>query len=596
MKKRKKTGDKAFYFYLLVVLGVSLLPILRAWQEDEEDAADAGGESPRREGTAADRTEAEENADAADRARTEEEDDAGAADAGGEGPRREGIAADRTEEEEHAGADRTRTAQKEQGGKERHGEPHTSRVKTIAGVLYLILALGICLIPLAAMGVSGQQEETENRTLASMPEFSVGEGVPWEYLSQMGAYFDDHFAFRSELVALDAWVRTKVFGVSPVSDVIAGKDGWLYYTATLDDFQHKNPASDRMLFNIAHNVSLMQRYTESLGMEFLFTVAPNKNSLYGEAMPQRFCFSVEAQSDMDRLLFWLDWEQINYVDLFSLFREQEEVLYYQRDSHWNRKGAVMVYNALMDACGKEHETYENSQTQITVDYYGDLNRMLFPTGGEPETEITYLGGNEWTYYEGETVEDSLIITQSAGGSQTLLMYRDSFGNSLLPLLAGEYSQAVFSQIVPYPMTDLATYWPDVVIMEKVERHLPTLAEVPPLMSAPETALYGVQIPVESNTTLGVSKEGSYWKLSGTADAAYVSVDGRIFVEVTDADGTKMYDAFCLSLSDDGENDYGYTIYLSEIAVAGDRLVVKVLTEKDQEILVLKEEEISLTNG
>ncbi|MCM1539131.1 MAG: hypothetical protein NC254_12140 [bacterium] len=591
MKKRKKTGDKAFYFYLLIVLGVSLLPILRVWQEDEEDDAGADGENPKREG-AADGEKSEETAGAAAGEKSEETAEA----ADGEKAEETAGAADREKSEEAADtADRERAERKDQGGTERYGKPHTNRAKPIGRALYLILVLGICLTPLAAMGVSGQQEKAENRTLASMPEFSVEEGIPWEYLSQMGAYFDDHFAFRPELVSLDAWIRTKVFGISPVSDVIAGEDGWLYYTATLDDFQHKNPASDRMLFNIAHNVSLMQRYTESLGMEFLFTVAPNKNSLYGEAMPQRFCFSVGAQSDMDRLLFWLDREQINYVDLFGLFREQEEVLYYQRDSHWNRKGAVMVYNALLDACGKAHETYENSRTQITEDYYGDLNRMLFPTGGEPEPDIIYAGGNEWTYHVGETVEDSLIITESAEGNQTLLMYRDSFGNSLLPLLAGEYSQAVFSKIVPYPMTDLATYWPDVVIMEKVERHLPTLAEVPPLMSAPEAVLDGVRIPVESNTTLGVSKEGSYWKVSGTADAAYMSVDGRIFVEITDADGTKMYDAFCLSLSDDGENDYGYTIYLSEIAVAGNRLAVKVITERDQEFLVLKEEEISLTN-
>ena len=469
-------------------------------------------------------------------------------------------------------------------------------VKRIACCFYLIIVLGICMLPLLAMGVKGQQNETENRTMTSPPElFDEEEGLQWDYLSKIGDYFDEHFAFRSELVSLDAWVRTTVFGVSPVSEVIVGENGWLYYTATLDDFQHKNPASDRMLFNIAHNISLMQRYTESLGMDFLFTVAPNKNSLYTENMPLRLMYQVEEQSDMDRLLFWLDKERVNYVDLFSLFGEQEEVLYYQKDSHWNRKGAVMVYNALLDACGKEHETYENSQTQIVNDYYGDLNRMLFPIGGEPEQEIYYMGGNEWMYRKGETVEDSLIITESAEGSQTLLMYRDSFGNSLLPLLAGEYSQAVFSKRVPYTMTDLAIYWPDVVIVEKVERHLPTLAEVPPLMSAPVIMLDGEQISVESNTTLELTKEGSYWNFFGTADVEYMSTNSRIFVEITDADGTRVYEAFCVSYSDDGLSDNGFTLYISEIALSGDLLNVKVMTQRDSEIIVLMEDEVSLMN-
>lgn len=544
-KKTRKIEDKEFYLYMLIVFGVSLLPLLTIGREKKDGAREKEDGTREKEDSAKE----EQNSVSAQELLSES-------------------------------ADRT----------------CTKWTKKIACGVYLFIVLGICLLPLLAMGVRGQQGGAENRTLASTPEPFDKEGLHWEYLSEMGAYFEDHFAFRSELVALDAWIRTTVFGVSPVSDVIAGENGWLYYAATLDDFQHKNSVSDRMLFNIAHNVSLMQRYTESLGMEFLFTIAPNKNSLYGENMPQRLCYQVAAESDTDRLIFWLEREQINYVDLFSLFREQEEVLYYQRDSHWNRKGAVMVYNALLDACGKEHETYENSQTKIVNGYYGDLNRMLFPTGGRTEQDIYYMGGNEWAYSKGESVEDSLIITESEEGSQTLLMYRDSFGNSLLPLLAGEYSQGVFSKIVPYTMTDLAVYWPDVVIVEKVERHLPTLAEVPPLMSAPQVVLDGVQIPVESDTAISLSKEGSYWKIAGIADVEYMSADSRIFVEITDTDSTRVYEAFCLSLADDGMNDYGFTIYLSEIAIAGDKLNVKVITERNSELFILKEEEVNLMNG
>lgn len=474
---------------------------------------------------------------------------------------------------------------------------HTKWIQKIAYGLYLVIVLGICALPLLGMGVAGWQGEMESGLSVSVPKLYEEEnGLNWDYLSEAGEYFNGHFAFRSELVSLNAYAKTTVFGVSPVSDVIVGEDGWLYYTATLDDFWHKNPASDRMLFNIAHNISLMQHYTESLGMKFLFTVAPNKNSLYYENMPSRLMYRVNAESDMDRLSFWLDEEQIHYVDLFCLFEEQEEVLYYQRDSHWNQKGAVMVYNALLNACGKEHETYENCQTQIIYDYYGDLNMMLFPTGGKPEQDICYMDGKEWVYSEGESVEDSLIITESQEGSQTLLMYRDSFGNSLLPLMAGEYAQAVFSKIVPYPMTDLAVYWPDVVIVEKVERHLPAFAEAPPLMSAPEITLNGEQIPVESNTTIELSKEGSYWMFSGTVDVEYIFTDSRIFLEMTDADGTRAYEAFCVSLTDDGLNDNGFILYISEISLSGDPVNVKVMTERDSEIIVLKEEEVYLTNG
>lgn len=451
--------------------------------------------------------------------------------------------------------------------------------------LYAVIALALCLLPLAAIGVRGETDFS--------PAFFDEEGFRFECLQETGDYFNEHFAFRPELISLDAKGRTMLFSASPVSDVIVGEDGWLYYAATLDDFQHKNPVSERMLFNMAHNVALMQRYTESLGMEFLFTIAPNKNSLYGENMPKRFAYQVEQQSDAERLSYWLEREQVNYVDLYDLFRRQDEILYYRKDSHWNEKGAVMVYNALLDACGREHETYADSKPQASG-FYGDLDRMLFPVGARPEADMHYAGVHEWKYSQGETVEDNLIITECAEGDQTLLMYRDSFGNSLLPFFAGEFSQAVFSKRVPYPMTDLATYWPDFVIIERVERHLPTLGKVPPQMSAPEIALAGEPILVESAATVKLSKEGSFWKLQGAADRRYMSDESRIFVEITDADGTKIYEAFCTSVAGEDSNDYGYTLYLSEIQVTGSQWNVAILTQQDGKNVVLREETVDLT--
>ncbi len=454
---------------------------------------------------------------------------------------------------------------------------------------YLIVVLGTCMIPLIAIGVKEDRSEKENRTSAWIPSIYGENGFKWDFLVEVGNYFEDHFAFRQELVTADAIIRTKVFGISPVRDVIAGKDDWLYYTATLDDFQHNNAVSDRMLFNIAHNVLLMQQYTESLGKKFLFTVAPNKNSLYGENMPGRLSYQITEKSNVERLKPWLELEQVNYVDLFDLFSSQDEILYYKRDSHWDQKGAVLVYNALLDACDKKHETYYDDMKLVTNDYYGDLNRMLFPAGGQPEEFTFYMNGNTWEYRQGESVEDTMIVTGCEQGSQNLLMYRDSFGNSLLPLMAGAFSQAVFSKKVPYTMTDLVTYAPDIVILEKVERHLKTLGRIAPIMSAPEVELGDRFTVVNSDTEFSVSKEGSYLKVAGTVDSRYTVVDSRIFVEIEDAAASRAYEAFCVGVGEeDDSNDFGYELYISEVMVEGDLGGIKILTETDGEIFLLKE--------
>lgn len=454
-------------------------------------------------------------------------------------------------------------------------------------LIYIIIVIGICLLPLAALGVRPTTQTTENKPMAEWPSLQKETGWNREFLSEAGAWFDDHFAFRQELVALDAKIRSGLFGVSATDSVICGTDGWLYYEATLDDYQHRNGVSERMLFNMAHNVFLQQEYSELLGKTFLFTIAPNKNSLYDKNMPANYRKQVAELSDAQRLIPWLEKEGIHYVDLFSLFEEQDEVLYYARDSHWNQKGAVLVYNELLDACGKAHETYETVPTYETQDYLGDLNRMLYPVGAEPETELHYDKPFTYSWQEGDDVEDTFIRTSSAAGTQKLLMYRDSFGNTLLPYMAEAFAQASFSKVVPYPMTDLVTQEPDIVIVEKVERHLPTLGEVPPLMSGPQRTLEEAPVSTESNTTFHLNREGSYYKLSGIADETQLETDSRIYVEVTDQEKTAVYEAFCVRETEAGvTSDFGYLLYLSEVKVAGDSLRIRVIGETQNGCVVL----------
>lgn len=159
------------------------------------------------------------------------------------------------------------------------------------------------------------------------------------------------------------------------------------------------------------------------------------------------------------------------------------------------------------------------------------------------------------------------------------MYRDSFGNSLIPLMAGEFSEAVFSKNVPYTMTDLITYNPDIVILEKVERHLQTLGKIPPVMNAPEVKLHKESVIEDKSAKFSVVKEGSYWKIAGVVDNQCVSTDSRIFVEIEEADCTKVYEAFCIGVKQgDVVNDYGFAIYISEVLLESDVFGVKVLVE------------------
>ena len=135
------------------------------------------------------------------------------------------------------------------------------------------------------MAVRPTNVTTENKELSRFPSLRGEEGWNRDYLSDLGTYFEEHFAFRQELVSANSELRSKLVKTSSEKKVVLGQNGWLYYSGTIGDYQGTRLLSERSLFNTAHNLAMMQGMTEALGSEFYYTISPNKNTLYGENMP-----------------------------------------------------------------------------------------------------------------------------------------------------------------------------------------------------------------------------------------------------------------------------------------------------------------------
>ena len=453
----------------------------------------------------------------------------------------------------------------------------------------------ICTMPLLAMPFFSSEGSSENRTLSAFPSLKTEEGINLNYLSDLGAYFSDHYAFREDLVSLNAKITAKIFGVSSEDDIILGTDGWLYYSSTLDDYQHNNSVSERTLYSMARNTKLMQEYSNLLGVDFIFIIAPNKNSLYGQNMPSIYKTNVSPESDARRLLPYLQDESVNYIDLFELFENQDEVLYYKEDSHWTEKGALLVYNTLLDYNGTPHENYSSVTPEIVNDHVGDLASMLYASNAGFEERLLYIPSPSYSYINGENVEDTLINTYNPSGSGNLLMYRDSFGNSLLPFFANAYENAQFSKSVPYQMTDLITASPDLLIVEKVERHIQTLAQVPPVMSAPERfdIEYNSEIPENALVSTSVKDNGIFYEIQGFVKNCTLSLKSNIYIKISTDDSSRIYEAFLIGSKIDGSyNDQGFKAYIPSLDKLPENTNISVIADVGNGYQVVKESSLN----
>lgn len=144
-------------------------------------------------------------------------------------------------------------------------------MKNIKYICFIVIVCLILLIPFAGMTFWPTNETTENTVLAEWPKWTEDGKWNRDYLSEMGEYFEDHFAFRQQLVTANALIRGKLLKSSATDQVIVGTEDWLYFSGTLDDYQGTELLSDRELYAVVHNVLLMQNYVEEQGSWFILT-------------------------------------------------------------------------------------------------------------------------------------------------------------------------------------------------------------------------------------------------------------------------------------------------------------------------------------
>lgn len=430
--------------------------------------------------------------------------------------------------------------------------------------------LAACLLPGAGMFLLPESEAAANQRLAPRPSLTLLDGgLNPAVLQQATDYAADHFAFRQQLITAGAVLEAAAFHSSAEDSVLLGREGWLFYRETLPGYLHTEPMSDRALYGAAHTLALLREYAEARGARLLFTVAPNKASLYPQYLP-RVGEPLPGEDEIDRLLPLLERENVPYADLFAAFRAQPEVLYHRLDSHWNARGAALAHDVLLEALGKTGwEPFFGSPSRMERVHRGDLYEMLYPAGGELDEDAVFERGFAFRYDpEPRSAENQRITAVCEGRSGSLLMFRDSFGNSLHRFLADSYGRSVFSRSMPYQMALLDETGADTVVIELVERNLRWLAERAPVFPAPARGLQGEPPQGTAAASCSVTADGQCpgcVRLEGALTGG-IDPDSPIYVQL----GGALYEASPVGTAAEGAP---FTLYVPEEAAAAETRVL-----------------------
>lgn len=354
---------------------------------------------------------------------------------------------------------------------------------------FVAAMVALCLLPLASMLCGYQGKNLENRPLAQEPSLFNGDKLNTQFPIEFDDYFDDHFGLREEMVTLINALTEAIFGDTLNDKVVIGKDDMYFYSETMGDYTGTALLSDGELMRAAKIIKLLSDSAETSGATFAFTIAPNKNSIYPEYMPD-YILKATDETNRERLAGYLRELGVDYIDLYGELTalkaqadEKGELIYYVHDTHWNMRGAILFYRDIMDRLGGEYEPYDDSRLSVSYDYSGDLHCFVSPAAEGQFEDVSYLPAGGYEIADKKNPErDSVFETYNDKNSLSLMLYRDSFVKVLVPYISSEVGRVRYSTVFPYDFTDIGDGF-DAVIIELVERNIPNLTKHLPTVYA-----------------------------------------------------------------------------------------------------------------
>lgn len=453
-------------------------------------------------------------------------------------------------------------------------------------IAYILLIAVACSLPFAGMVFGWGAKSTENRTMTGMPDLYTAEegGIDpnLNFTAELGEYYSDNFGFRQELVTANSWFNEAVFGRSSNEKTVVGKEGWYYLSETLMDYTGVSAFSDRGIFRLRKTLDLMNRFSEEGNITFVFFVAPNKNSIYPEYMPDSIRAS-SSPSNLDRLSAQMK-ETPYYLDVKTLLRQSAKDrtrnIYLRNDSHWNNLGALVAYNALQDNLNNRIDKFDYmpiDESELHLSQHeisGDLTTMLYPS--VVKTDVQYELGLPKQYSSTKPLTNMMdpeIITTCQGRYYNIICYRDSFFNAFIPINSNAFAKARYSRTAktsPYDLNAAKSGDFNIAVVEIAERNLPNVLYETPIMDAPKVNSPAVTRRRYVEQKCSFVDDGESFILNGEiGNWVTLANDSCIFIELRDSkDKSFYYEAFPI-LSGDSYADNGFSAHINKYNLKND---------------------------
>jgi len=223
----------------------------------------------------------------------------------------------------------------------------------LPAVLLVLGFLVVLVLPLATTDfpTTPTISACEKRTLKPFPEWSWQRKALKAFPTRFENAFNDHFGFRNPLVRLHSRIKIFCFGVSPVRDMVMGKEGWLYLSESIKDYPGKKNLSKKDVEQWVRDLKTKQAWLAARNIRYMLVVAPNKEDVYPEYLPDTVR-QIRDHRFIDDIVAGLGANSgVEVLDLRDALRKGKTLglglVYDRTDTHWSQLGAFLATNEIL---------------------------------------------------------------------------------------------------------------------------------------------------------------------------------------------------------------------------------------------------------
>lgn len=301
--------------------------------------------------------------------------------------------------------------------------------------------------------------------------------------------FDSKFRLRKPTYTLAMNSRFLFLKDNFFNDTYTRDHKWLMYIddLSLGDHQNTIPLTPDELQRIQTNLDNFQTQLAKMGIKFYIIMPPNKNTIY----PEYLTPEIPIIGDESRLSQLIDYQRehgsVKVIDIRDRLNEikQEEIIYYETDTHWNPRGAFEGYRALIEVIRTDFPIVTPiglEECDITPDqnFHGGLSEIsgwikAYSKFDEivPKERVNNvvskekIGDVRFAIFENDSVE-----------LPSAIIYRDSFFTAMQPYLAQNFSKLIDVWTYKIDLNLIREESPDIVIFLMTERIIQRLIWFP----------------------------------------------------------------------------------------------------------------------